>query len=60
MAETQCGIRENERKLDGIRDRYSGSEIRRNVGTQGTQDAVLGKKPVFGVAMTEARDAEMS
>ena len=72
FTEIQCGIRENAKILEGIRDLtptlvqswegpelyypYSGSVLRQNLG----MDAVLGKKMIFGIAMAEVRDAGLS
>ena len=51
LAKTQCWIRET---LTGYRcDCYPGSGICQNLGTA----SVLGKKTIFGIAMTEVRDA---
>ena len=58
LAETQCGIRENEKILDGIRD----STATREAGFAEilARDGVLGKKAVFGVEISEVRDAGLS
>lgn len=51
LATIKCGIRET---LTGtIFDCYRESRIRQNLGT----DAGLGKRTIFGITMTEVRDA---
>lgn len=58
LAETQCGIWENEKILDGIRD----STDTRQAGFAEilTRDGVLGKKAVLGVEISEVWDTGLS
>ena len=51
LAEIQCGIRENEKILDGIWHLTTFREA--GLAKILARDAVLGKKRVFGVGMTE-------
>ena len=53
MAEIQCGIRENEKILDGIRHLTTFREA--GLAKILARDAALGKKRVFGLGMTEVR-----
>ena len=54
LTETRCGILENVKFLDGIRD----SNATRESGFAKilTWDAILGKETVLGIEMTEVRD----
>lgn len=58
LAETQCGSRENEKILDGIRD----STDTRQAGFAEilARDGVLGKTAVLGVEISEVWDTGLS